>query len=75
MEHAVRFEFMASNIKAEYKALLLGINVCCNSRARTLSAYSDSQIIIGQVNGEFEAKDDNMRMYLQKVKAMVKQLE
>ena len=41
MEHAVRFEFVASNNEAEYEALLLGINICCNSAARILSAYLD----------------------------------
>ena len=39
------------------------------------SAYSDSQLIVGQVNGEFEPKDDNMRMYLQKLKIVIEQLE
>ena len=69
MEHAVRFEFVASNNEVEYEALLLGIYICCNSGAQILSAY------LGQVNGLFEAKDNNMRMYLQKVKTMVKQLK
>ena len=72
MEHSVRFKFVASNNEAEYKALLLGINIFYNSRARILSAYSDSQLIVGQDNGEFEAKDDGIRMYLQKVKVMIK---
>src|SRR5688500_8319833 len=75
MKHTVRFEFVASNNEAEYEALLLGINICYNFGARILSAYSDSQLIVGQVNSDFEAKDDSMRMYLQKVKAMVKQLK
>ena len=68
MEHTVHFEFIASNNEAEYEALLLGINICCNSGARILSAYSDPQLIVGQVNGEFDAKNDSMRMYLQNVK-------
>ena len=68
MEHVVHFEFVASNNEAEYEALLLGINICYNSVARILLVFSDSQLIVGHVNGEFEAKDDSMRMYLQKVK-------
>ena len=75
MEHAVRFKFVASNNEAKQEALLLGINICCNSGARMLSAYSDSQLIVGQVNGEFEAKDKSMRMYLQNVKPWLKQFE
>lgn len=75
MEHAVRFEFMASNNEAEYEALFLGINICYNSGAPILSAFSDSQLIVSQVNGEIEAKDDSVRMYLQRVQTMVKQLK
>ena len=58
MEHC----FWASNNEAECEALLLGIHICCNSGARMLSAYSDSQLIVSQVSGEFETKDDSMRM-------------
>ena len=47
MEHAVRFEFVASNNEAKYEALLLGINICYNSGARILLGYSDSQLIMG----------------------------
>ena len=56
MEHVVRFEFVALNNEAEYEALILGIKICCNSGARILSAFSDSQLIGCQVNGEFEAQ-------------------
>ena len=31
-------------------------------------AFSDSRLIVSQVQGEFEAKEDSMRMYLNKVK-------
>ncbi|XP_057537987.1 uncharacterized protein LOC130815514 [Amaranthus tricolor] len=71
MERAVRFEFAASNNKAEYEALLMGLKICYESGAKELAAFSDSQLIVGQVNGEFEAKDDSMKMYLQQVKDFV----
>lgn len=65
MERVIRFEFSASNNKAGYEALILGQNICYDARARTLSVFSDSHLIVGQVNGDFEAKDDSMKMYLQ----------
>ncbi|XP_057533451.1 uncharacterized protein LOC130811240 [Amaranthus tricolor] len=71
MERAVRFEFAASNNEAEYEALLMGLRICYEAGAKKLSAFSDSQLIVGQVNGEFEAKDDSMKMYLQQVKEFV----
>ncbi|XP_057545947.1 uncharacterized protein LOC130824940 [Amaranthus tricolor] len=75
MERAVRFEFAASNNEAEYEALLMGLRICYESGAKNLSAFSDSQLIVGQVNGEFEAKDDSMKMYLQQVKEFVQKFD
>ena len=37
------------------------------SGAKNVLAYTDSQVITRQVNGEYEAKNDNMKMYLTKV--------
>ncbi|XP_057521634.1 uncharacterized protein LOC130801774 [Amaranthus tricolor] len=51
MERAVRFEFAASNNEAEYEALLMGLRICYETGAKKLSAFSDSQLIVGQVNG------------------------
>ena len=51
MERAVRFEFAASNNEAEYEALLLGLKICYEAGAKTLSTFSDSQLIVWQVNG------------------------
>ncbi|XP_057532892.1 uncharacterized protein LOC130810781 [Amaranthus tricolor] len=75
MERAVRFEFAASNNEAEYEALLMGLRICYEAGAKKLSAFSDSQLIVGQVNGEFEAKDDSMKMYLQQVKGFVQKFD
>ena len=74
MERAFRFEFAASNNEAEYEALLLGLKISYEAGAKTLSTFSDSQLIVGQVNGEFEAKHDSMKMYLQQVREFVKKL-
>ena len=75
MERVVIFDFAASNNEVEYKALLLGLKICYEARAKTLSTFSDSQLIVRQVNGEFEAKDDSMKMYLQQVREFVKKFD
>jgi ribonuclease HI len=75
MERAVRFEFAASNNEAEYEALLLGLKICYEAGAKSLSVFSDSQLIVGQVRGEFEAKDESMKMYLQQVKELLEKFE
>ena len=67
LEHAVRFNFSATNTEAEYKALLLGIGICLASGAKKVVAHTDSQLIAGHVNGDYEAKNDSMKLYLTKV--------
>lgn len=46
----------------------LGSSYARHMGLKKLKAHSDSQLIVGQVTGEFEAKEDNMKMYLKKVK-------
>ncbi|KAL0433166.1 UNVERIFIED_CONTAM: hypothetical protein Slati_2650900 [Sesamum latifolium] len=57
MEFTVKFEFNASNNEAEYEALVLGMRIAQDAGASHLLAYSDSQLIVKQVNGEYEAKE------------------
>lgn len=71
MKRAVRFEFAASKNAAKSEALILCLNICYEAGARTLSVFSDFQLLVGQVNREFKAKDDSMKMYMIKVKYFV----
>ncbi|KAL5539172.1 hypothetical protein UlMin_044785 [Ulmus minor] len=64
---AVRFKFKATNNQAEYEALLSGLRLAKEVSARHLTIYSDSQLIVSQVNSEFQAKGDKMASYLEKI--------
>ena len=37
---------------------------------KSIKLFSDSRLIVGQVRGEFEAKDERMQGYLSQVKSM-----
>ena len=37
---------------------------------KSIKLFSDSRLVVGQVKGEFEAKDERMRGYLSQVKIM-----
>ncbi|KAL0439416.1 UNVERIFIED_CONTAM: Ribonuclease HI [Sesamum latifolium] len=65
MEFAIRFSFKASNNEAEYEALVLAMRMAQNVGALHLIAYSYSQLIVRQVKGEYEAKEESMVQYLQ----------
>ncbi|XP_073101301.1 uncharacterized protein [Elaeis guineensis] len=67
-EHVLRFEFPTSNNEAEYEVLVSGLRMTKDLKVRHLKIHSDSQLIVGQVQEEYEAREPNMIKYLQKVK-------
>ena len=69
-EYALRFSFKTSNNQAEYEALIAGLRIAKDLKVEKLRAYSDSQLVVGQAKGEFEAKDPVMAKYLQKVREL-----
>ncbi|KAL0405870.1 UNVERIFIED_CONTAM: hypothetical protein Slati_3900900 [Sesamum latifolium] len=56
LEFAIKFDFKASNNKAEYEALVAGMKIAHEPGARHLLAYSDSQLVVKQVEGTYEEK-------------------
>ncbi|XP_077237305.1 uncharacterized protein LOC143878978 [Tasmannia lanceolata] len=71
VEYALKLDFKASNNEAEYEALITGIALATELHANRLRAHSDSQLIVGQVNGLYEAKETRMLKYLEKVRSEI----
>ena len=67
MEKLLRSGFLATNNEAEYEALLAGVAMVRLLGGEMVELYSDSRLIVGQVNGDFEAWDERMQGYLAKV--------
>ncbi|KAK1356799.1 hypothetical protein POM88_050057 [Heracleum sosnowskyi] len=44
-------------------------------RVKSLKVCGDSRLVVSQVNGEFEAKDETMARYLKLVKAIMTQFD
>ncbi|XP_077249430.1 uncharacterized protein LOC143888977 [Tasmannia lanceolata] len=70
MDYVVRFGSHTSKNKAEYEALIAGINLAIQTRAQRLKAYCDSQLVVNQIQGTYEARDERMIKYLAKVRRM-----
>jgi ribonuclease HI len=64
---SLRLEFRTTNNEAEYKAVIAGLRLALELGAESVKVRSDSQVIIGYVQGEFEAKREMMKKYLTKV--------
>lgn len=60
MEKSLQLGFLATNNEAEYEALLLGIAMVDQFRGEVVELYSNSRLMMGQVNGEFEAWDERI---------------
>ncbi|CAL2227808.1 unnamed protein product [Prunus armeniaca] len=72
LEQAITLGFPASNIEAEYEALLAGLRLAKELAIKKLAIYSDSQLITNQASGEYMAKHPRMILYLDKVQELLK---
>ncbi|XP_075645632.1 uncharacterized protein LOC142616725 [Castanea sativa] len=67
--------YQITNNKVEYEALLKGLKLAKSLRAELIVVQGDSQLIMGQVNGICEAKEEWMKKYLSKVKRLIKKFK
>ncbi|KAG5565479.1 hypothetical protein RHGRI_001387 [Rhododendron griersonianum] len=67
LSYTLRFEFKATNNEAEYEALVVGLELAKAVGANHVLAKSDSQLVVGQVLGEYTVKEEVMQKYLDKV--------
>ena len=63
--------FKAFNNEAEYKALIVGLRTDFDLGAHVVEVYSDSRLVVNQVQGNFEARDFRMKEYLRVVKQII----
>ena len=68
IEKSLRLGFSATNNEAEYEALLVGMTMIQKLGGKTVEFFSDSRLVVGQVQGELEARDPRMQEYLNQVR-------
>jgi ribonuclease HI len=74
-EYAIQLRFRATNNEAEYEALLAGLKLSKKMGVKNLTVKSDSQLVIGQIKGEYEARVDRMKKYLTVVQTLLPHFE
>ena len=62
-------------MKVEYEALLKGLELAKSVEARSILILGDSQLVMSQINGTYEAKEGRMKKYLEKVLRLVKKFK
>ena len=70
VEKSLRLDFSATNNEAEYEALLIGTAMVQRMGGKSVKVFSDSRLVVSQVKGKFEAKDERMQGYLSQVKCL-----
>ena len=61
---------MTTNNEAKYETLLIGMAMVQRMGRKSIKLFLDSRLVVGQVRGEFEAKDERMQGYLSQVKCL-----
>ena len=75
LRYKVRLQYQTTNNEVEYEALLKGLELAKSVEAKSILILGDSQLIMGQINGTYEAKEERMKKYLEKVLRFVKKFE
>ena len=68
IEKSLRLGLSATNNKAEYNVLLVGIAMVQRMGGKAVKMFSDSRLVVGQVKRELEARDVRMQGHLSQVK-------
>src|SRR4051812_43547418 len=63
LRYVLQIHFAASNNIAEYEALVHGIKVAKKIGNKMIMCFGDSDLVIQQVSGHWDALDANMALY------------
>ena len=75
IECMIRLDFPTTNNKAEYEALVAGLDLAKAASAENMIVHCDSQVITSQINGDYECRNERMKKYLEEVKSRISSLE
>ena len=75
LTYKVRLQYQTTNNEVEYEAFLKGLELAKSIEAKSVLIMGDSQLIMGQVNGTYEAKEERMKKYLERVLQLVKKFK
>ncbi len=58
---------IATNNEAEYKAIIAGLEECIENSIKNIVLYSDSELVVKQLNKEYKVKNSSLKLLHQKV--------
>ena len=75
LKYGVQLKFSATNNEAEYEGILMGLRLGKALGAKNLLVQNDSKLVIGQIRGEYEAKEERMQKYLRLTKHLTQEFD
>ena len=75
IQQAIWYGFKATNNKAEYEALITRLNLAKDMGIKKLDIHFDSQLVVNQLLGIYQARDLKMASYLDHVKTLQSDFE
>ena len=70
VEKSLRLGFLTTNNEVEYEALMMEMVMVQKMGGKSIKVFSDLRLVVGQVKGQFNAKDERMQGYLSQVKCL-----
>ncbi|XP_019251290.1 PREDICTED: uncharacterized protein LOC109230222 [Nicotiana attenuata] len=64
-----------TNNEAEYEAIIAGLELAKGLGAKSIEAKCDSLLVVSQVNGSYEAREDRMHRYLDKIQVTLRRFK
>jgi ribonuclease HI len=72
-EFAFQVKPMITNNQAEYEAILKGLQLLQEVKAKSIEVFGDSQLVINQLIGLYECKDDILKGYYDKCQKLLEE--
>jgi ribonuclease HI len=74
-EFAIPIQPTVTNNQAKYEALLRGLQYLKEAGAVSVEVYGDSELVIKQLNGQYECKSDALRNYYKECREILKSFQ
>jgi ribonuclease HI len=74
-EFAIPIQPTVTNNQAEYEALLRGLQYLKEAKAISVEIFGDSELVIKQLNGQYECRNDILRNYYEECKEILKSFQ
>ena len=66
---------IATNNEAEYTAIIKGLEYCISKEYKNVRLYSDSKLVINQIQGNWKINYDHLRVLAEKVRELMENFD